>query len=410
MTSYIPTLSEPAQRWLRFFVLLLGTGVICWLAYGLRGVFTPVLIGAAIAYVLNPIVTWFTRRYGVSRLMTVTLAFSLLAMLVLSAGLFLGSQLLLQLAQFQGNIDRYYEAVLEFAALGPTPTVDDPAATAPATAPTSRPAWLDSTLPLIRAHGVEAARTSLAYVIGTLSNVANLASLLVLAPLFTFYFLWRFDDVVRAIRDYLPARQRPAIVHAARTIDAAMASFFRGRLIVCLIVGTLTWLGWSLAGVPYSLPLGVLAGVLNLVPFMSMLALPPAMFFTYFELANSGGSWALPVAMVGGVYLAIQALESFVLSPMIEGQSSGLHPLVIVVALMIGAQWAGLLGMLLAIPVASTLRTFAAELLMPEIQRLAGHESAPPPTPAPVAGTGFPGRSTGRAPAPLRGTGRQEGR
>ena len=124
-------------------------------------------------------------------------------------------------------------------------------------------------------------------------------------------------------------------------------------------------------GIPYSLPLGALAGRLNLVPFMSLLALPPALVLSYLEAAQNDTNWVLPVLLAMGVYMAVQALESFVLTPCIEARSSGLHPITTVVALLIGATWAGLLGMLLAIPIASTLKVFAVEYVLPEIRRLA---------------------------------------
>jgi predicted PurR-regulated permease PerM len=78
----------------------------------------------------------------------------------------------------------------------------------------------------------------------------------------------------------------------------------------------------------------------------------------------------------------VQTLDSFVLSPYILGRSSGLHPVTTLAVLLIGGQVAGLLGMLLAIPVASTLKTLAAEFVLPEIRRLAGRpadDAAPQP-------------------------------
>jgi predicted PurR-regulated permease PerM len=207
-------------------------------------------------------------------------------------------------------------------------------------------------------------------------------SLLVLIPMFTFYFLWRFNAGVHIVHDHLPAAYREGIVHVLTTINGAVANFFRGRLLVSLGVGLASALGWSLVGVPYSLPLGLLAGALNLVPFMSLLALPPVLLFTW---VSASDHWLGPVMLAMGVYLAVQALESFLLSPLIEGQSSGLHPLVIVVALLIGAEVAGLLGMLLAIPLASTLKTLAAEFVLPEIRRLAGHTAAPATASPPAA-------------------------
>jgi hypothetical protein len=100
--------------------------------------------------------------------------------------------------------------------------------------------------------------------------------------------------------------------------------------------------------------------------------LPPALILTYLSAVQASTPWAVPLLLVFAVYVAVQAIESFILSPVIESRSNGLHPVTVVVALLIGSQIAGLLGMLLAIPVASTLKSLGAIYVLPEIRRLAG--------------------------------------
>ncbi len=406
MNEYLPKLSESNKRWLRFAALVAGLALLCWIASILRSVFTPLLVGAAIAYVLNPLVTWFEKTRGVQRLHTVIVTFGIFGALVIGGGFYLGSKTIAQLQQLEQNIPAYSVALGEWIDELRTTTPNDdmldeeaaasvesgdgagePSTSAPITSVADSPAaessgpdaagddWWSMTRPLLAEHGTSVARSILGYSIAALSNVANLVSLLVLIPMYTFFILWRFNDVTKLLHDYLPTQFRATVVHLVRTIDSAVANFFRGRLLVCIGVGTLTGIGWSIAGVPYSLPLGVLAGTLNLVPFMSLLALPPALLFAYLGASEAGQPWAVPLVMAMGVYVIVQALESFVLSPYIEGRSSGLHPLAIVIAILIGAQLGGLLGMLLAIPVASTLKTLCIEMVRPELRRLAGWPS-----------------------------------
>jgi len=391
MEGYIPKLSEPALRWVRFLALVTAVGLLCWFCYWLRGVFTPLLIGLAIAYVLNPVVTWFENRQRVSRMTTVVVAFSFLAAGLLSGGLYAGASTMAQIQRFSNRLPVYRVRVEQFlsevqARQEAESVVESPSvASAPAEPPTSAPTsqfvappvepWWRDFMPMVEQHGATVARSIITYVLDATSSVFALCSLLVLCPMYTFFFLLHFNDMVKWVRDHLPAAYREPIVHAVKTIDAAMANFFRGRLIVCMLVGACTGIGWSLVpGQNYALPLGILAGVLNLVPFMSLAALPVALIFTYLGATDANISWAVPLALTTGVYMAVQALESFVFSPLVEGKASGLHPLAIVVALLIGAEIAGLLGMLLAIPVASTLKTFAVEWILPEIRRLAGQE------------------------------------
>lgn len=393
MESYLPKLTDSGRRWARFIALLIAIVLFCWIVYGLRTVFTPLLAALAIAYVLNPLVTW-CESWGVRRLVVVTVVFVLLGALVIGGGLYAVAQLISQLYLFEQRLPVYLERFgrwiesldkvtdwgISLASLLPEGLLPAtrPVDTLPAGAPGTQPAaWWTAVAPILRAHGVQAASSAVNWLLGLTASLVGIATLLVLLPMYTFVFLWRFNDIVTAARDHLPAAYREVIVHVAKTIDGSIANFFRGRLLVCLLVGTLTGIGLSIIGVPYSVALGITTGVLNLVPFGSSVAVPLTLLAAWSGAVDRGVPWAWPVGLAMAVYLIVQAVESFVLSPYIEGQSSGLHPITIVVALLIGAQLAGMLGMLLAIPLASTLKALAVEWLLPEIRRLA----QPPPAP-----------------------------
>lgn len=386
---HFPKFSEPALRWVRFIGLLAALALLSWIAYRLRAVCTPLLVAAGIAYVLNPVVAWFEKACRIPRLTTAVVTFGLLGILIVTAGFYLASKTAAQVAEFEQRVPTYVQTAgrwVELVRAGMLDAQRTPSPSPLAGAEDQRPAyqpgpawtsdWWLWAGPVLEKHGVTLARSALNYLGTAFASAANLLSLLVLIPVFTFYFLWRFDDCVHAAHDHLPAAHRDGIVRVVRIIDRAMAGFFRGRLIVCLLVGTLSGLGWSLVGVPYSVPLGVLTGILNLVPFLSLLALPPALLFAYLGATEAETPWLWPVLLAMGVYMAVQALDSFVLGPVIVGRASGLHPLVAVAALLIGAELGGVLGMLLAIPVASTLKTLAAELVLPELRRLAAARPA----------------------------------
>ncbi len=394
MPGYLPDLPEPARRWIRFGALAAALALVCYAVYALRGVFTPLLAGLAIAYVLSPVVSWVEQRTRASRLSVVIVAFTLLVLAVAGGGAWLALLTTRQAQALYQNwpsyADRLASAVSEIElrwGLLVDPDPADGGGLNPTSQETLKPPAANATMreltPLGRAvrelvtdfvtlRGAAWTQAALAWLLGALSNLFAVISLVLLLPLYTFYFLWHFDDLVRAVREHLPAAQRDAILHVCGTIDRAVSNFFRGRLMVCLAVGVLTGVGWTLIGVPYGLPLGLLAGAFNMVPFLSVLALPPALLFSYLGAVDAGQAWLWPVLGCMIVYMVVQGLESLLLSPYIEGTTSGLHPLVIVVALLIGAELAGLIGMLLAIPVASTLKVLAQEWVLPEVRRLAG--------------------------------------
>ncbi len=392
MASYVPQFSEPAKSWLRFIGLLVVLGLLCWLAYRLRAVFTPLLVAAVIAYMLNPIVSWLERVRRVPRLVGVIVTSLVIGGLLVGGGFYLTTLVVAQLSELQDRVPAYVQAAGRW--INHLQGTESRASAAEPVSPESRPNqgvqladpvqprtphWWTWAEPLLREHGVALAKSALNRMGAVFASAGSLLALLVLIPVFSFYFLWRFDDIVRRLRDHLPAAYRGVAVDVARTIDRAVADFFRGRLIVCLAVGVLTATGWTLAGVPYGLALGLLTGALNLVPFLSVLGLLPALLLTFLAASEAGNPWLWPAVWAIAVYMGVQALDSLLLGPAIVGRAAGLHPLALVLVLLIGAELGGLLGMLLAVPVASTLRTVAGVWVLPEIRRLAGIPGPPAP-------------------------------
>lgn len=367
MQEYLPPLSPRAQRWVRFFALLAAVVGIVWLGRALSGVLTPLAAALAIAYIFNPVVTWLEQRCGIRRFMSVLIGMFFLVGLGLVL-LFAGT---LQVYQLANNLPRYLTSLQEWAATSLPMLMPD-----------------DQTKlrvkELLQQHGGAVATTAASYVGAWLSNTFYLISLLVLLPMYTFFCLWHFNHVVKVVHDHLPEQSRATIVRIGTTIDRAISDFFRGRLVVSMIVGILAAIGWSIVGVKYSIALGALAGALNLIPFMSVVALPPAILVAWMGATEAGQSWFHPVLFTIGVYFTVQAIESFVLSPIVDARSTGLHPVTTIVALLIGAELMGILGMLLAIPIASTLKSLLAEFVFPEVRRLAGRPD-PPPTDPPAA-------------------------
>jgi predicted PurR-regulated permease PerM len=397
MDRYFPKLSESGQHWARFLGLLIALGLLVWIVLVLRAVLTPIVAALALAYILNPAVTWLDKRCKIGRVTSISVG---LAILIVAGAALLAAGTA-QIVQLAGDIPAYashtfqwldetipgFLSATEANALPATAPSETPGIVAPAPTETypvprvtpDQPGGVrelarshrDELIQLAREHGLAVGRSVVSYVGRAVSSVFYWISLTVLLPLYTFFFLLRFNEIIQTVRDHLPAAYRPTVVRVVTTADAAMSSFFRGRLLVCVAVGLLTGLGWLAVGVPYNLALGALAGTLNLVPFLSVLALPPALLLTYFNAAGAGENWVVAVTLVLIVYLAVQAVESFILTPTIQAKAAGLHPITTVIVLLIGGELAGLLGMLLAIPIASTLKSLATEYLLPELRRLA---------------------------------------
>jgi predicted PurR-regulated permease PerM len=151
----------------------------------------------------------------------------------------------------------------------------------------------------------------------------------------------------------VPVAYRPEIATLLRRLGQIWRAYFRGQLNLMLIIGTVTWLGNSALGLPGAFPLGVIAGVLELIPNLGpLLAAIPAVVVALIQgsdhLAVSHFTFALIIA---GFYVLVQQFENTLVVPRILGDAVGLHPLTVMMGVLVGASVAGILGALIAAPV-----------------------------------------------------------
>lgn len=174
--------------------------------------------------------------------------------------------------------------------------------------------------------------------------------IVVLAPILSFYFLKDVELIKRRFISALPTQWRGDILTLLSEIDRILLGFIRGNLLVCLMVGVLTAGILAVLGVNFALTLGIVAGVAELIPYFGpLIGALPAVGVAMLESTR--------LAVYTGVaLLLIQQLESSVIAPKILGDRVGLHPLVIVFALLAGSKLWGIIGLLLAVPLAATIR------------------------------------------------------
>ena len=184
---------------------------------------------------------------------------------------------------------------------------------------------------------------------GTLFTVFGF---LVLTPVLMFYLLRDFDLIVARGGELVPGKFKAAANRFASDFDRLLSSYLRGQVSAALITGGITWLGLLIVGFPYSFLLGALVAVLGVVPYLGVIvSLIPALLIALFSGAI--GVSLLKVAIVYGV---AQGLESTVISPRIVGESVGLHPVWILLALSMGGFYFGFVGLLIGVPIAVALK------------------------------------------------------
>ena len=174
---------------------------------------------------------------------------------------------------------------------------------------------------------------------------------LAIVPIYLFFFLLSRSDGTKNLPNHLPflaPNVRADVVFLVQEFLAVLTSFFRGQLLIGIMMGTLYAVGFTLVGLRFGLFIGLLLGVLNIVPYLGtiiglLVAVPIA------ALQDEGG--VKTVALVLLVKIIVQSVEGWILTPKIMGDRTGLHPVTIIVAVFFwGTALDGVLGMILAIP------------------------------------------------------------
>lgn len=172
-----------------------------------------------------------------------------------------------------------------------------------------------------------------------------------IVPVYLFFLL--IDDTASDIDlerqlSFLKDEWREDAIYLVREFAKAIIVFFRGQISIGLIMGVLLAVGFSLAGLRFGLLFGLALGILNIIPYLgTILGLGTALPVAY--LQPEGGTWLVLVVL--GVFAVVQIIEGYVLTPRIMGDATGLHPMVIIVAIFFwGTALDGILGMVLAIP------------------------------------------------------------
>jgi len=222
----------------------------------------------------------------------------------------------------------------------------------------------------------------------SVQRIRTFFSYLLLVPLYTFFLLQSFPALRDAVRDHLPGAYRARVVTIAAQIDREVAAFFRGRLILALAKGVVTWIGFAIIGVPFSFFVGMGAGLLSVVPFLGPITGGGAAV----ALSFSPEGWLLQVVLIL-VVLAVAEVVEAVGQPVVLGREVGLDPLVLLLSFFVFGELFGLFGVLLAVPIASVVKVLFRELLLPEIEALAREPgprlpAEPEPEPADAAAGG----------------------
>jgi predicted PurR-regulated permease PerM len=200
-------------------------------------------------------------------------------------------------------------------------------------------------------------------------------------PIYVFYFIADEDHFARHWQEFVPlrpGRARDEAIALAGDISNVLVSYLRGQLIVAGVDGLLTFIGLAIVGVPYSLVLGVITGVLSIVPFLGIIAsIIPALILSFIS-ANGDATWMwLKPLLVLVVFSLVQMGESMFVSPRVQSHSTGLHPLVVILGILIWSMiLPSLLGPIVAVPLTCALVVILRRYVWRDVPRRKRNKAA----------------------------------
>ena len=343
-----PLLEPPARRpspyerfvrvgivaWCGIGVIILGYLMVRLMLY-VNPVLPPLLIAVAVVYLLNPLVSALERR-GVPRVAGAGIVYVLFLCIVALVVSLLVPVVTRQVTQVIDHFPDYLAdgqaAIRRLAArFGQEPDFRLDAEQVRE--------WLSA------GENRQAVTRYLTGLRSVTNSVISGLIIIVLGPVMAFYLLVDLPRLRRGAMALVPPARRNEIRGLMDRIGQAVGGFFRGQLLVALFVGVASSIGLWAIGLPFWLLVGMVAGVFNLVPLVGPFI---------------GGGLAVIIALISGepikavwaalVLLAVQQIDNHLISPNVMGRTVQLHPVVVMLALLVGASFAGLFGMLVIVP------------------------------------------------------------
>jgi len=338
----VPPVAPRELRPVHYLWIAAAALVLALLVTFLGGVLTPFLVGAALAYLGHPAVTWAERR-RVPRTLGTTIV--VIVILLLATGLIL---VLVPLAQSEVMqlVRRLPELTAQlFARIQPwlhdALDIDMQFDLASIKELIAENLSSAEQLGLKILHSLKAGGTML---LGIVINVAMI-------PVVMFYLLRDWGKLVARVDELLPRRWVPRVRTIAREIDAVLAEFIRGQLSVMLVLAVYYSIGLWIAGLQHALSIGILTGLLVFIPYVGFgLGLTLGVIAALLQWTGLPGFLA-----VLAVYGIGQLLENYVLVPLLVGDRIGLHPLAVIFSLLAFGELFGFAGVLIALPASAAL-------------------------------------------------------
>lgn len=327
-----------------FVGLAVAIAIIGWVAWKVAVIFPPLILAGAVVFILNPFISLLQRR-GIPRLAGVLLTYFGFMAVVILIGLVMwpavhdqGQNLADRWPDIRTKMETWVDDRAE--GLKGTPFEFDRKRVTEA---------FSNTDVSVRDQLDQAAKVGVA--------LFHALLVMILTPIFAFYLLVDLPHLKQVADGLIPAAARPEVLVVARRMNAAVGGFFRGQLVVALIVGILASIGLFIIHLPFWLLIGMVAGFFNMIPLVGpYIGGIPALVIALTTKEPITALWVVLI-MVG-----VQQIDNHFISPLVMQRVVKLHPVLVMLALLLGGTLGGFFGLLVAVPTAAILKILVGHL------------------------------------------------
>lgn len=334
------------DRTLRRIFILAGIALILWVVYLLKPVVLPFIGAFLIAYLFSPLVDKL-HNIGLPRWLSISCVFIGIGVVIFLAMWFLvplvWEQLMYAKKNIPGNIHWLNYTFLPWLSntFNLVPMEID---TEQMSAAIMEYIQTNYSVDSIQAMILKVAQSGL--------NFIQIGGTIVLIPIIAFYFLLDWERMLDSMRRLIPRKYEKSTLTIVGECHEVLGAFVKGQFLVMFLLGVVYAMGLQLIGLEVGIIIGMIAGLASIIPYLGFaVGIISAVIACLFQF---GLDW-VHLALVLVVFMVGQAIEGYILQPFLLGDKIGLSPVAVVFAVLAGAQLAGLLGMLIALPVAAVI-------------------------------------------------------
>ncbi len=331
------------KKTVKLIFWIAGSILLLFLLYLLVDVIVILALSVLLAFIFAPFVFMLEQR-GFSRLSSTLITFGALAILI-----YLGLSVFIP--QFSLQMDQLITRFEGFSLTEQLKAVQD---------------WLTTSLPFLELSNLSKKvddffssqlENSVTSLTSLLTSVVSVIAILVIVPFITFFLLKDSKRILQGMLQMMPNKYFEMAYWIIKKVSLTLGLFVRAWIFDATFVGTLIGFGFYLIGVPNALPLGVIAGLGHLIPYFGpIIGGIPAIIISIM----SGDTSQIPLIII--IVLGVYTIDNGFVQPVVFGKSVDIHAIMIILLIIAGSQLFGLIGMLLAVPVATVLKTMAKEI------------------------------------------------